>query len=178
MNGHKTLPCLVGFFFSLPSSHCWCHEGKKSDLNQRWRVEEIVAMWYDNFQYSDFWGLFSPPINVAPDFTTHSAFSLAGLLPWNYTRRNELFTICLAYIFICPQWITILKVIYPLPQMTFTFLRCKVNALRFMILGKECYGRKEYNLFSHILWALPELINEFCIPFAIWIEFCGWLWIP
>lgn len=54
-----------------------------------------------------------------------------------------------------------------LPEVTFTFLRWKVNAQRFMILGKECYGRKEYNLFSHILWALPELIDEFCIPFAI-----------
>lgn len=62
-----------------------------------------------------------------------------------------------------------------LPEMTFTFLRWKVNAQRFMILEKECYGRKEYNLFSHVLWALPELIDEFCIPFAIRIEFCGWL---
>ena len=53
-----------------------------------------------------------------------------------------------------------------LSQLPFTFQRCEVDARRFMILGKECYGRKEENLFSHILRALPELINEFLDPFC------------
>lgn len=169
------LPSLLLLFAFLPV--LWPQRGKawpEPDVKSGSECMQVVCL----FLVSCCFGfIYSLPSQVAPNFTTPSAFPLARLALWSAPSRKKLSTICPAYIFICPRWITLPRVIYVPPLMLFTFRRWEVDAQRFMILGKQCYGKNEESLFSHPLWALPELINEFLDPFCdVKLSFVDGLW--